>query len=74
VEAAGRAKRLLADLDRRLPAERLRFARAAAVLEYLRTPDATGLLKRLADGAPGAWETEQATAAVGRIARAPGAS
>ena len=46
--------------------ERLRTWRALAVLEQLGTPEAVGLLRELAGGAPGAWLTRQAQLALQR--------
>jgi RNA polymerase sigma factor (sigma-70 family) len=51
--------------------EPLRTVRALAVLEHAGTPEARQLLRELADGAPGAWLTQEAQAAQGRVARLP---
>jgi len=46
--------------------ERLRMSRALEVLEWLDTPEARRLLDELAHGAPSAWLTREATAALER--------
>jgi WD40 repeat protein len=51
--------------------ETLRSLRVAAVLERLATREARQLLAELARGAPGAWLTEDAKAALDRLARTP---
>jgi hypothetical protein len=51
--------------------ETLRSLRAVAVLERLATPAARRLLAELARGAPGAALTEDAKAALDRLARTP---
>jgi WD40 repeat protein len=53
--------------------ERLRGLRAVAVLEQLGTPEARGLLERLATGAPEARLTQEARASLERLARRPAA-
>jgi RNA polymerase sigma factor (sigma-70 family) len=50
-------------------AERLRVARALEVLERVGTPKAREVLKALAAGAPEAWLTREARAALGRLDR-----
>jgi WD40 repeat protein len=74
-ELRRRLARLLAQVRPRVPtAEQLRAVRAAEVLEQIATPDARALLKSLAEGARGAWITEEASAALRRLsARAKGA-
>src|SRR5262249_54692508 len=52
--------------------EALRRLRAGLVLERLGTKEAVALLRRLADGAPGARETREARAALDRLAARPG--
>ena len=59
-------QRLLDKLDPIAP-EPLRAARAVTLLERLGTPEATALLEKLAQGAPGAWLTEDARASVKRL-------
>ncbi|HKI36604.1 MAG TPA: sigma-70 family RNA polymerase sigma factor [Gemmataceae bacterium] len=49
--------------------ERTGESRALELLEQLRTPEATALLKELAKGDPDAWLTKEATAALKRAAR-----
>jgi hypothetical protein len=49
--------------------ERLREVRAVQVLEYLGTPDAKRLLEALAKGIPAARLTQEARAALSRLAR-----
>ena len=51
--------------------ETLRSLRAIEVLEHIATPEARQLLARLADGAPGAWQTREAKAALERLERKP---
>ncbi len=52
-----------------IPPERLREVRAIAVLEYAGCPEATALLKMLADGAPEALLTREAKGALERLSR-----
>jgi WD40 repeat protein len=54
-----------------VPSEPLRIMRALAVLEHAATPDARRLLQALADGAAGAWLTQEAKAVVDRLATRP---
>jgi hypothetical protein len=49
--------------------EELRLWRALEVLEHVGNPGARELLGALARGAPGAWQTEEARAALQRLAR-----
>ncbi|HEY7311725.1 MAG TPA: sigma-70 family RNA polymerase sigma factor [Gemmataceae bacterium] len=51
--------------------ERLRTRRALEVLERAGTPEAKRVLTSLADGAPGAWQTLDAKAALERRAQRP---
>jgi RNA polymerase sigma factor (sigma-70 family) len=51
--------------------ERLRVLRALEVLERIATREARDLLGRLADGAAGAWLTEEARAALKRLESVP---
>jgi hypothetical protein len=67
LESIRRIEELLAPLALSRSAERLRQYRALEVLETLRTKAARGLLTRLADGAPGAWLTREAQAALKRL-------
>jgi hypothetical protein len=53
-------------------AEVLRPLRAVDVLELIGTPAAQAVLTRLAQGAPGARQTEQAKASLERLAKRPG--
>jgi hypothetical protein len=41
--------------------------RALEILEFQATPEARGLLQKLAKGPSGAWLTDQAKAALGRM-------
>jgi RNA polymerase sigma factor (sigma-70 family) len=69
LEARRRIERLLENLDHRpLAGEPLRIVRALAVLEYTGTAEARRLLRELAAGAPGAWSTHEAKAALERLA------
>jgi hypothetical protein len=49
----------------------LRQVRAVAVLKRVGTPETRYVLDRLAAGAPGARQTKEAKAALGRLARSP---
>jgi WD40 repeat protein len=69
-EVHRRIEYLLEPLDAPvLTGPRLRALRAAAVLEYIGSPEARALLERLAGGAPGASRTRQAKASLERLAR-----
>jgi hypothetical protein len=68
-EARRAAELLLEGLEGRT--ERVRAGRALEVLEYADTPGAKKLLRALAKGAPEAWLTRQATAALGRLEKPP---
>jgi WD40 repeat protein len=70
VEVRQRVERLL----QRLPAERVRTTRTVAVLERLGNPGARALLAKLAKGAPQARLTQEAEAALKRLARRPAVS
>jgi WD40 repeat protein len=61
-ETRRRLEQLLSSIDGRvnLVGERLRILRAIEVLERTRTPEARQLLQTLANGAPGALQTEEA--------------
>lgn len=68
LELRQRAQGLLDDLDSAdLLAESLRDRRAVAVLERLASAGARQLLRVLAEGAPGAWLTEEAKASLARL-------
>jgi hypothetical protein len=66
LELRKQAKELLRRMGRMTP-ERLRAIRSIEVLEYLGTPQAKRVLARLAEGAAGALETEDAKAALKRL-------
>jgi hypothetical protein len=66
LEARGRLVPLLKALERPDPRRR-RFLRGVEVLEALATPRAAVALERLADGAEGAPETRDASAALARV-------
>ena len=53
--------------------EALRVLRAVEVLEYIGTPEAQAVLKELAQGAPEARLTQEAKAALDRLAKRPAA-
>jgi WD40 repeat protein len=69
-EVRKRVAKLLESWEKR-PAspEELRQARALQVLERIGDLEARGVLARLAQGAPGAWLTEQAAGALKRVER-----
>jgi hypothetical protein len=50
-----------------LSTEQLRLVRAVEVLERMGTPEARGLLRALAEGAPGTLPTREAQAALDRL-------
>jgi hypothetical protein len=62
----------LAAEARQPSAERLRVLRALEVLELARTDEARNLLATLAQGAPGAWLTQEARAGITRITQRRG--
>lgn len=69
-EVRQRVRRLLRKVGKREPdLERPRLVRAIEVLESLATPETRVLLVALARGAPDAWQTQQARAALERVAR-----
>jgi hypothetical protein len=68
LEKRRRLERLLADAAGPFPAETLRALRAVAVLEHLATPAAREVLRSLAGGAPAARRTQEARAALARLA------
>jgi hypothetical protein len=67
LEMKRRVEKLLARLEGPPSPERLRFLRGTLVLEYIGTEDARRALQRLAEGRPGAVETEEARAALSRL-------
>jgi hypothetical protein len=68
-----RIEDLLARLDEAAPSgEALRALRAIEVLEHIGTPEASRLLKALADGAPEARLTREAKAALQRLEKRSG--
>jgi WD40 repeat protein len=70
VDVRKRLQPLLDGWDKR-PAspEELRQVRALQVLERIGSPEAKAVLARLAEGAPGAWLTDQARLSVTRLER-----
>ena len=73
LEARKRAEQLLQKVEAATPSgERLRGLRAVAALEVMGTPEARELLRRLSAGAPEALLTQEAKAALVRLARRPG--
>jgi hypothetical protein len=72
-EVRRRVRGLLQRLDRTDPGpEALRVLRAVEALERAGTPEARRLLEELGGGAAGTWLTEQARAALRRLAARPG--
>src|SRR5262249_31240538 len=71
LETRRRVTELLSRLDRPPPPSRLRSLRGIEVLEYIGDVEARAVLEKLAQGAPGALETEHARAALERL-RSPG--
>jgi len=72
-EVRRRLGQVLEELDQTVgaPTRRAVPSRALLVLEQAGTPEARQALERLAEGAPGAWLTQEAKAALTRIARRP---
>jgi WD40 repeat protein len=69
-EVRKRAELVLRFLNQQgLPPAELQVWRSIQVLEYIGTEEAQHLLKRLAAGAPGVWQTEEAQAALKRLDR-----
>jgi hypothetical protein len=66
LELRQRVERLLQTVEEK-PVEALQRLRAVTVLERLSTPEARDVLKHLATGAPGAWQTREAKAALTRL-------
>jgi hypothetical protein len=73
-EARKRLGELLSDCGSLRSGEVLRCLRALAVLERIGTPEARQVLGRVAAGAPDDWLTEEAKAALRRLARRQAAS
>jgi WD40 repeat protein len=69
LEMRQRAERLLEKLEGPPTAQHLRMVRAVAVLERAATPDARKHVAVLAAGAPGAWITREAEAALKRLGK-----
>jgi WD40 repeat protein len=70
LEVRQRAEALLDRLTTgALTTEQLRVVRAVEALERMGTPEARGLLRTLADGAPGALPTREAEAALSRLGK-----
>jgi hypothetical protein len=70
LEVRKRVERLLARLDEQdMSPDRLQAIRAVKVLEYMGTSEARRVLQGLAAGAPGALPTEEAKAALQRLAK-----
>ena len=73
LETRRRLERLLEKLDAPVPpVETLRALRAVEVLEHIGTAEARRVVQDLARGAAGAGLTEEAAAAVQRMARSQG--
>jgi hypothetical protein len=70
-EVRRRLGEVLEAVDRTVaaPGRRALPARALRVLEQADTPEARQALEKLAEGAPGAWLTQEAKAALARMAR-----
>src|SRR5262249_22632415 len=70
LELRGRLQKLLETLEQRTPSgAQLHALRALEVLEYMRTEEAQQLLTALAKGAPEARFTQEAKAALARLAQ-----
>jgi hypothetical protein len=67
VEAGNQIKELLEKLDAPPEGERLRLLRAVEILEYIGSPDACRVLKRLGTGDAAASLTREAKAALDRL-------
>jgi RNA polymerase sigma factor (sigma-70 family) len=72
LEARRRLEGVLTALQGAPPAEVLRVLRAVRVLERIGSGEARAVLRRLAGGAPAAWETREAQAALDRLRGARG--
>ncbi len=68
-EVRRRLGTVLVEVDRTAPASGRRAlpSRALLVLEHAGTPEAQQALEKLAEGAPGAWQTREAKAALQRM-------
>jgi WD40 repeat protein len=72
LDLQNRVEALLRTLEKRAASEEdLRLVRSLHLLEYLAIPAARQLLGSLADGAPGALQTREAWAALGRLKARP---
>src|SRR5262249_18361386 len=69
LEALRRMEMILEKIEVRLARDRQRQMRALEMLEYQATPEGRRLLQTLAKGPSGAWLTDQAKAALGRLER-----
>ncbi len=67
LESTRRLQALLVKFEESAAEERIRLARAVEVLERIGSPRARQLLKRLADGLPGAFLTREAEEALARL-------
>jgi hypothetical protein len=69
-EERRRLGRLIESLEATVPADQvLQALRGVEVLEHIGTPQARGVLRALAQGAPGARLTREAAASLGRLDR-----
>jgi hypothetical protein len=71
LEVRRRLEQLVESLSGPISGESLRTLRALAVLEHAATPEARRVLQALADGAPGAWLSQEAKASLERLTRRP---
>lgn len=71
LESRRRLKQIAETIDAIPGPEVLQTSRAIVVLERIGSPDARGILESLARGAPGARATEEAAAALKRLAKRP---
>jgi hypothetical protein len=71
-ETRRRLERLLGSIDGRtdISGERLQIIRSIEVLERIDTPDTRQFLESLANGAPGALQTEEAKVSLRRLKQA----
>ncbi len=68
LEMRRRVEQLVDKLER-ITSEQVRAIRAIEALEYAATPQARRLLEVLAQGAPGARQTQEAKASLNRLAK-----